>query len=162
GQLGDVMKESARAALTYAKSNAKRFGIEPSTLEDNEIHIHVPSGATPKEGPSAGTALATSLISALTGVPVRKDVAMTGEITLRGRVLPIGGLKEKILGAKRAGIKHIIFPDKNEADMKDIASHLTKSLFLHPVEDLDDVLDITLVGGLAALEAQADEGAGGT
>ena len=152
GQLGEVMKESARAALTYAKSNAERFGISTKDLEEREIHIHVPAGATPKEGPSAGLALATSLISALTGTPVRKDVSMTGEITLRGRVLPIGGLKEKILGAKRAGIKHIVFPLKNEADMKEIAPHLVRSLELHPVEDIDEALDVALVGGLSALE----------
>jgi ATP-dependent Lon protease len=152
GQLGDVMKESARAALTYTKSNATRFGISQPLLDDHEIHIHVPAGATPKEGPSAGTALATSLISALTGIPVRKDVAMTGEVTLRGRVLPIGGLKEKILGAKRAGIRHIIYPAKNGSDMKEIAGHLKKSLTFHAVEDLDQVLDAALVGGIKALE----------
>ena len=157
GQLGDVMKESARAALTYAKSNAERFGISQETLDNHEIHIHVPAGGTPKEGPSAGTALATSLISALTGIPVRKDVAMTGEVTLRGRVLPIGGLKEKILGAKRAGIKHIVFPEKNTADMNDIAVHLRKSLSFHPADDLDKVLDNALVGGMKALEAHARE-----
>ncbi len=161
GQLGDVMKESARAALTYAKSNAERFGIPKGTLDESEIHIHVPAGSTPKEGPSAGVALATSLISALTGTPVRKDVAMTGEITLRGRVLPIGGLKEKILGAKRAGIKHILFPEKNSADMKDIATHLTKSLQLHEVTDLDGVLEVALVGGLKALEQRKASGGGG-
>ena len=155
GQLGEVMKESARAALTYAKRNANRFGIDQELLDNSEIHIHVPAGAVPKEGPSAGTALATSLISALTDIPVRKDVAMTGEVTLRGRVLPIGGLKEKILGAKRAGISHIIFPEKNTPDMKDIANHLTKSLRLHSVDSLDKVLDHALVGGLAALEANA-------
>ena len=160
GQLGDVMKESARAALTYAKSNAERFGIARQTLEESDIHIHVPAGATPKEGPSAGVALATSLISALTGTPVRKDVAMTGEITLRGRVLPIGGLKEKILGAKRAGIKHILFPERNSADMKDIATHLTKSLQLHEVGDLDGVLDLALVGGVESLERRGTGGGG--
>jgi len=153
GQLGDVMKESARAALTYAKGNSGRFGIETAKFEESEIHVHVPSGGTPKEGPSAGVALATSLISALTGVPARRDVAMTGEITLRGRVLPIGGLREKVLGAKRAGIKHIIYPAKNQADMKDVPAHLLKSLHLHPVDDLDSVLDLALVGGIAALEA---------
>jgi ATP-dependent Lon protease len=152
GQLGDVMKESARAALTYTKSNADRFGISTEDLENSEIHIHVPAGGTPKEGPSAGIVLATSLVSALTGVPVRKDVAMTGEVTLRGRVLPIGGLKEKILGAKRAGIQHILFPEKNVADMKEIAPHLKRSLDLHAVSDLDEVLDLALVGGLKALE----------
>ncbi|HKI56225.1 MAG TPA: endopeptidase La [Trueperaceae bacterium] len=161
GQLGDVMKESARAALTYAKSNAQRFGLGEDFIDNHEVHIHVPAGATPKEGPSAGVALATSLISALTGTPVRKDVAMTGEITLRGRVLPIGGLKEKILGAKRAGIKHIIFPDRNNADMKDIATHLTKTLQLHEVGDLDKVLDLALVGGLEALERRGSGGGSG-
>ena len=155
GQLGDVMKESARAALTYAKSNAERFGISQEVLDNYEMHIHFPAGATPKEGPSAGIAIASSLISALTGIPVRKDVAMTGEITLRGRVLPIGGLKEKILGAKRAGIKHIVFPEKNTSDMNDIPSHLKKSLYMHPVADLDAALNQTLVGGLKALEANA-------
>ena len=161
GQLGDVMKESARAALTYAKSNAERFGISTKDLEEREIHIHVPAGATPKEGPSAGLALATSLISALTGIPARKDVSMTGEITLRGRALPIGGLKEKILGAKRAGIKHIVFPQRNEADMKDIAPHLVRSLELHAVEDIDHALDVALVGGLAELEKRGRQAAGG-
>jgi len=159
GQLGDVMKESARAALTYAKRNAARFGIKQEEVDEREIHIHVPAGATPKEGPSAGVALATSLVSALTGLPVRKDVAMTGEITLRGRVLPIGGLKEKILGAKRAGIKHIVYPSKNAADMKDVAGHLTRALHMHEADDLDAVLDVALVGGMEALEARAKGGA---
>lgn len=152
GQLGDVMKESARAALTYTKTHAVRFGIDPATLDEREIHVHVPAGATPKEGPSAGVALATSLVSALTGVPVRKDVAMTGEITLRGRVLPIGGLKEKILGAKRAGIRHVLYPDKNAPDVADIGAHLTRGLHLHAVSTLDDVLDLALVGGIRDLE----------
>ena len=154
GQLGDVMKESARAALTYAKNNAERFGIPQDVLDNHELHIHVPAGATPKEGPSAGVAIATSLISALTGVPVRKDVASTGEITLRGRVLPIGGLKEKILGAKRAGIKHIVFPEKNLSDLNDIPSHLRRSLEFHEVDDLDKALEVFMVGGLEALESR--------
>ena len=161
GQLGDVMKESARAALTYTKSNADRFGISRDKLDNSDIHIHVPAGATPKEGPSAGGALATSLISALTGIPVRKDVAMTGEVTLRGRYLPIGGLKEKILGARRAGIKHVVFPEANMADLKEIAPHLRKSIEAHPVSDLDGVLDVALVGGLAALEKASGSGSGG-
>jgi ATP-dependent Lon protease len=161
GQLGDVMKESARAALTYAKSNAKRFGISQDMLDNYEIHIHVPAGATPKEGPSAGTAISTSLISALTGVPVRKDVAMTGEVTLRGRVLPIGGLKEKILGAKRAGIKHIIYPSKNQSDLNDVPSHLRRSLSFHPCDNLDQVLEQALVGGIKALESRSS-GSGGS
>lgn len=155
GQLGEVMRESARAALTYAKSNAERFGIPSNLLEDHEIHIHIPAGATPKEGPSAGITLATSLISALTGIAVRKDVAMTGELTLRGRVLPIGGLKEKVLGAKRAGIKHIVHPEKNASDLNDIPVHLRRSLSFHSVSDLDAVLDVALVGGLKALESHA-------
>ncbi len=161
GQLGDVMKESARAALTYAKANADRFGIPRAQLEETEIHVHIPAGATPKEGPSAGVALATALISALTGVPVRKDVAMTGELTLRGRVLAIGGLREKILGAKRAGITHIVYPGKNAADMKDIAAHLKRSLHMHEADDLDQVLDVALVGGLAALEQKGHPDTGG-
>ena len=155
GQLGEVMKESARAALTYAKMNAERFGIAKELLEESEIHIHVPAGATPKEGPSAGVALATSLISALTHLPVRKDVAMTGEITLRGRVLPIGGLREKALGAKRAGIKHVIYPVKNTPDLSDIPVHLRRTLAFHPVDSLDQVLEQALVGGLSALETNA-------
>ena len=161
GQLGDVMKESARAALTYAKANADRFGIPRAQLEETEIHVHIPAGATPKEGPSAGVALATALISALTGVPVRKDVAMTGELTLRGRVLAIGGLREKILGAKRAGITHIVYPGKNAADMKDIAAHLKRTLHMHEADDLDQVLDVALVGGLAALEQKGHPDTGG-
>jgi ATP-dependent Lon protease len=162
GQLGEVMKESARAALTYAKTNAERFGIPQELLDNNEIHIHVPAGAVPKEGPSAGVGMATALISALTGVPVRKDVASTGEITLRGRVLPIGGLKEKVLGARRAGIKHILMPQKNNPDLSDIPNHLRRSLSYHPVDFLDAALDIALVGGLKALEIQAEIRAKGT
>ncbi|MDQ3398791.1 MAG: endopeptidase La, partial [Deinococcota bacterium] len=154
GQLGDVMKESARAALTYVRSNAERFGISQEVLDSFEMHIHVPAGATPKEGPSAGVAIATSLISALTGVAVRKDVAATGEITLRGRVLPIGGLKEKVLGAKRAGIKHIVFPQKNLPDLSDVPTHLRRSLEFHGVDNLDQALEVFMVGGLAALEAK--------
>ncbi len=151
GQLGEVMKESARAALTYAKTHALDFGIPVDFIDKHEIHIHIPAGGIPKEGPSAGIALATALISALTGIAVRKDVAMTGEITLRGRVLPIGGLKEKVLGARRAGIKHIIFPDKNQGDMKEIPLHLRKGMQFHAVRDLEDVLDLALVGGNKAL-----------
>ncbi len=156
GQLGDVMKESARAALTYAKSNAERFHIDKSRLDDSEIHVHVPAGAIPKEGPSAGGAMATSLISALSGIPARHDVAMTGEMTLTGRYLPIGGLKEKVLGARRAGIKHIILPKANEPDIADIPLHLRASMRFHPCETVDQVLDVALVGGLKALETPRD------
>lgn len=156
GQLGDVMKESARAALTYAKSNAERFHIDRDRIENSEIHIHVPAGAIPKEGPSAGGAMATSLISALTGIPARHDVAMTGEMTLTGRYLPIGGLKEKVLGARRAGIKHIVLPKANERDIEDIPLHLRSSMRFHPCETVDEVLDVALVGGLKALETPRD------
>jgi ATP-dependent Lon protease len=152
GHLGDVMKESARAALTYAKSNSSRFGISQELLDNSEIHIHVPAGAVPKEGPSAGVAMAVALVSALTGVPVRKDVTGTGEITLRGRVLPIGGLKEKVLGARRAGIKHVVMPLKNNPDLTDIPAHLRRTLTFHPVDNLDEALEVFLVGGLKALE----------
>ncbi|ACO45405.1 endopeptidase La [Deinococcus deserti] len=156
GQLGDVMKESARAALSYAKSNAERFHIDKDRLDNSEIHVHVPAGAIPKEGPSAGGAMATSLISALTGIPARHDVAMTGEMTLTGRYLPIGGLKEKVLGARRAGIKHVIMPKANEPDLRDIPLHLRSSMRFHPCETVDQVLDVALVGGLKALETPRD------
>ncbi len=155
GQLGDVMKESARAALTYAKKNAERFGIPLEKFEKSDIHIHVPAGAIPKEGPSAGVAITSALVSALTEVPVRHDIAMTGEITLTGRVLPIGGVREKVLGARRAGIREVILPKQNEPDLKDIPRHLQKDMTFHFVENLDEVLDLAIVGGLEALEARA-------
>lgn len=144
GQLGDVMKESARAAFTYATNNAARLGIPRDRLGAIEAHIHVPAGAIPKDGPSAGIAIATALVSEMSDRPVRRDVAMTGEITLRGRVLPIGGLKEKVLGAHRAGIKDIIMPKGNEADIEDIPEDVRKQLRFHPVETLSDVLAIAL------------------
>ncbi|THF85085.1 endopeptidase La [Deinococcus sp. KSM4-11] len=156
GQLGDVMKESARAALTYIKANAERFHIDKARVDDSEIHVHVPAGAIPKEGPSAGGAMVTSLISALSGIPARHDVAMTGEMTLTGRYLPIGGLKEKVLGARRAGIKHIILPKANEGDIRDIPAHLRASMTFHPCETVDEVLNVALVGGLKALETPRD------
>jgi len=152
GQLGDVMKESARAALTYAKKNAERFGIPLEKFEKSDIHIHVPAGAIPKEGPSAGVAITSALVSALTEIPVRHDIAMTGEITLTGRVLPIGGVREKVLGARRAGIREVILPKQNEPDLKDIPRHLQKDMTFHFVENLDQVLDLAIVGGLKALE----------
>ncbi len=151
GQLGDVMKESARAALTYAKKNADRFGIPLERFEKSDIHIHVPAGAIPKEGPSAGVAITSALVSALTDTPVRHDIAMTGEITLTGRVLPIGGVREKVLGAKRAGIAEVILPKNNASDLDDIPRHLKKNMTFHFVETLDEVLELSLVGGLQAL-----------
>ena len=147
GQLGDVMKESARAAFTYATNNAAKLGIPKDRLGAIEAHIHVPAGAIPKDGPSAGLAIATALVSEMSDRAVRRDVAMTGEITLRGRALPIGGLKEKVLGAHRAGIKHIILPKANEADIEDVPEEVRNVMTFHPVETLSEVLDIALVKG---------------
>jgi ATP-dependent Lon protease len=144
GQLGDVMKESAQAALSYARSRARQLGIDPARFEKTDIHIHVPAGATPKDGPSAGVTLATALVSALTGRPVRRDVAMTGEITLRGKVLPIGGLKEKVLAAHRAGISTFILPRKNEKDLDEIPQKVRRGLEMVPVDELDSVLRLAL------------------
>jgi ATP-dependent Lon protease len=158
GQLGDVMKESARAALTFATNNAVRLGIASERLEGAmEAHIHVPAGAIPKDGPSAGIAIATSLVSEMSGRPVRRDVAMTGEITLRGRVLPIGGLKEKVLGAHRAGIRHIIIPKANEGDLEDVPEEVRKQLTFHPVETLSDVLKTALVAEPGAMPIPEEE-----
>jgi len=146
GQLGDVMKESARAALTYAKSHADQLGIPEEVLAATDVHIHVPAGAIPKDGPSAGVTMATALVSALSRRPARHDVAMTGEITLRGRVLPIGGVKEKVLGAVRAGIRTIVLPKENAADLEDLPEEVGKSLEVHLVEDLGEVLSLALRG----------------
>ncbi|HET8770855.1 MAG TPA: endopeptidase La [Gemmatimonadaceae bacterium] len=145
GQLGDVMKESARAAFTYVTKNAERLGIPGSRLGSVETHIHVPAGAIPKDGPSAGVAISTALASEMSGRPVRKDIAMTGEITLRGRVLPIGGVKEKVLGALRAGITDIVLPKDNEADVEDVPEEARKQLRFHFVESLDEVLKLALL-----------------
>ncbi|HEY9227606.1 MAG TPA: S16 family serine protease, partial [Gemmatimonadaceae bacterium] len=145
GQLGDVMKESARAAMTYATTHASKLQIPEDRLGSIEVHVHVPQGAIPKDGPSAGTTMATALVSAMSGRPVRKDVAMTGEITLRGRVLPIGGVKEKVLGAHRAGISTIILPKDNEADLEDIPEDVRHQLTFHCVGTLDEVFAIALV-----------------
>jgi len=146
GQLGDVMKESARAALTYAKSHAGLLGIPEEAFNGTDIHIHVPAGAIPKDGPSAGVTMATALVSALSKRAARHDIAMTGEVTLRGRVLPIGGVKEKVLGAVRAGIKTIILPKENEADLQDLPEDVRKSLDVHAVEELGEVLSLALRG----------------
>ncbi|MBR1989668.1 MAG: endopeptidase La, partial [Firmicutes bacterium] len=128
GQLGDVMQESAQAAITYIRSIAEEFDIEKEFYKNYDLHVHVPEGAVPKDGPSAGVTMFTSVMSALTGVPVRKDVAMTGEITLRGKVLPVGGIKEKVLAAHRAGIRTILLPAENEADIDDIPQAVRKQL----------------------------------
>jgi ATP-dependent Lon protease len=145
GQLGDVMKESARAALTYAATHAPALGIPEDRLGSIEVHVHVPAGAIPKDGPSAGTAMATAIVSAMSGRPVRQDLAMTGEITLRGRVLPIGGVKEKVLGAHRAGITHVILPRDNEADIEDVPEEVRQRLTFHLVSDLDEVFNLALL-----------------
>ncbi len=146
GQLGDVMKESARAALTYAKSHAEQLGISQDALNGTDVHIHVPAGAIPKDGPSAGVTMATALVSALSRRSARHDVAMTGEVTLRGRVLPIGGVKEKVLGAVRAGIREIILPKDNEADLVDLPEDVRRTLTVHLVEELGDLLSLALRG----------------
>jgi ATP-dependent Lon protease len=144
GQLGDVMQESIQAALSVVRARAERFGIEADFHQKFDIHVHVPEGATPKDGPSAGIAMCTALVSALTKVPVRSEVAMTGEITLRGRVLPIGGLKEKLLAAHRGGITTVIIPEENQKDLADIPKNVTQSLQIHAVRWIDEVLDIAL------------------
>ncbi len=146
GQLGDVMKESAQAAIGYIRSQSMELGIEDDIFEKNELHIHLPAGATPKDGPSAGITLATAIVSLLTGTPVSKDVAMTGEITLTGKVLPIGGLKEKALAAMRMNVKTIIIPWKNKKDLEDIPAEYREKLNFVPVKSFDEVLDVALVG----------------
>jgi ATP-dependent Lon protease len=145
GKLGDVMQESVSAAMSYVRSRAIRFGIKPTLFDRRDIHVHVPEGATPKDGPSAGIAMATSIVSVLTGIPVRRDIAMTGEITLRGRVLPIGGLKEKLLAALRAGITTVFIPKENEKDLAEIPDNVKKGLKLIPVADVDEVIAQALV-----------------
>jgi ATP-dependent Lon protease len=145
GQLGEVMKESAAAALSYLKSRAADIGIDQSLFDKNDIHVHVPAGAQPKEGPSAGVTVLTAMASILTGRPVRDDVAMTGEITLRGRVLPIGGVKEKVLGAHRAGLRRVLLPSHNEADLDDIPADLRKQMQFVMLESIDQVLREALV-----------------
>ena len=163
GKLGDVMKESMRAAKSFVRSKCLDFGIIPPTFDKKDIHIHVPEGATPKDGPSAGIGMVTSIVSALTGIPIRKDVAMTGEVTLRGRVLPIGGLKEKLLAALRGGIKTAIIPDENEKDLKEIPQNVKDGLKIIPVRNVEEVLKIALVKELKPIEwAELDSSLPGT
>ena len=157
GKLGDVMQESVQAAASYVRSRSIDFGIKPTLFEKRDIHVHVPEGATPKDGPSAGIAMATSIISVLTGVAVRKDVAMTGEISLRGRALPIGGLKEKMLAALRGGIKTVLIPRDNEKDLADIPDNVKKGLKIIPVTTIDDALKEALVVALVPIEWSDDE-----
>ncbi len=152
GKLGDVMKESVQAAEMYVKSRAPIFGIKPTIFQAKDVHVHVPEGATPKDGPSAGVAMVTSIVSVLTGVAVRKDVAMTGEITLRGRVLPIGGLKEKLLAALRGGITTVLIPKENEKDLAEIPDNVKTGLTIIPVSTIDELLSHALIGPLSPIE----------
>ena len=141
GKLGDVMKESAQTGISYIRSISEDYHIDPEFFQKHDIHIHVPEGAVPKDGPSAGITMATAMLSAATGKKVRADIAMTGEITLRGRVLPIGGLKEKLLAAKNAGIKTVCVPKKNEKDVEEVSAEITKGLEIVYVESMDEVLE---------------------
>ncbi|MCK5011649.1 MAG: endopeptidase La, partial [Deltaproteobacteria bacterium] len=145
GKLGDVMQESAQAALSYVRSRAEKLGLEKDFYQEIDLHIHVPEGAVPKDGPSAGIAITTSIVSALTGKPIRRDIAMTGEITLRGRVLPIGGLKEKILAAHRGNIAHVLVPQENEKDLKEIPRKILSALKITLVDHMDEVLKSSLI-----------------
>jgi ATP-dependent Lon protease len=148
GNLRDVMKESISAAASYVRSRAVAFGIEPPLFDKRDIHVHVPEGATPKDGPSAGVAMVAAIVSVMTGIPVRRDVAMTGEITLRGRILPIGGLKEKLLAAGRGGMKTVLIPEENAKDLVEISDSIKKDLDIVPVSRMDEVLTRSLVAPL--------------
>jgi len=158
GQLGDVMQESAKAAMSCVRSRAKELGLEENFYRKLDVHIHVPEGAVPKDGPSAGVTIATALTSALTKAPVRRDVAMTGEITLRGRVLPIGGLKEKLLAARRAGIKNVIIPRENKKDLEEIKKEIPEDLDIHFVKEIDEVLRLALARGVRGKEEEKEKG----
>src|SRR5262249_46813458 len=146
GHLGDVMQESARAAITYTRSRAEQLGLEPDFFARHDIHIHVPAGAVPKDGPSAGVTLGTALVSAATGRPVARRSAMTGEITLRGLVLPVGGIKEKVLAAHRAGLSGVILPDRNRRDCREVPEEARNALRWRFVDHMDQVLETALVG----------------
>jgi ATP-dependent Lon protease len=156
GNLKEVMKESVSAAASYVRSRATRFGVKPTAFEATDVHLHVPEGATPKDGPSAGVAMAVAIVSVLTGIPVRKDLAMTGEITLRGRVLPIGGLKEKLLAALRSGIKTVLIPAENAKDLADVPENVKSGLEIVPVATVDEVLLRALTGPLTPIEWHED------
>ena len=152
GKLGDVMQESVKAAKSYIRSKSLEFGIIPPIFEKKDFHIHVPEGATPKDGPSAGIAMVTSIVSSITGIPVNKNIAMTGEVTLRGYVLPIGGLKEKLLAAHRAGIPVVIIPEDNKKDLVEIPKNILKDIEVKTVKNVDEVLKIALTKELKPVE----------
>ncbi|MGA9425844.1 MAG: S16 family serine protease, partial [Terracidiphilus sp.] len=156
-QLGDVMQESAQAALAYIRSKAQMLGLSREFYRNVDLHLHVPEGAIPKDGPSAGITMATALASALARIPVRRDIAMTGEITLRGKVLPIGGLKEKLLAALRAGIFEAILPRGNEKDLQELPNNIRNAMKLHFVDSMDEVLALALEGPLPKPKEEVDE-----
>jgi len=153
GQLGDVMKESARIALSYVRSHAASLGIDERGFKDRDFHIHVPAGATPKDGPSAGITMVTAFASLLSGRPVKKDVGMTGEVTLRGRVLPIGGLKQKVLAAQAAGLTDVVIPQANVGDLDELPKETRDQLRFHPVTSIDQVLEVALEPSKVAIAA---------
>jgi ATP-dependent Lon protease len=157
GKLGDVMKESAQAAVSYVRSKAGELGVDENIFGRSDLHIHVPAGAVPKDGPSAGVTMATAIVSLLTNQPVKSDVAMTGEITLRGQVLPVGGIKQKVLAAARVGLNTVILPQRNEADLDDIPEEIRESMTFIFAERVDDVLEHALRNGLVPLQAEAPD-----
>jgi ATP-dependent Lon protease len=161
GQMGDVMKESATTAMSYIRGNAEHYGIDEKVPGEADIHVHIPAGAIPKDGPSAGLAMATAMISRLTGIPVRKDVAMTGEMTLTGKALPIGGLKEKALAAMRHGITKIIIPYKNLKDVDDIAEEYREKLEFLPVKHIDEALQFALAKSPTSTKKEKKSSSGG-
>ena len=152
GKLGDVMQESVKAAKSFVRSKCLEYGIIPPLFEKKDFHIHVPEGATPKDGPSAGIGMVTSIVSSITNIPARKDIAMTGEVTITGQVLPIGGLKEKLLAAHRAGIKEVLIPKENEKDLVDMPKKIIDEIKITPVENADEVLKIALTKELKKIE----------
>ncbi|MEM6732951.1 MAG: endopeptidase La, partial [Myxococcota bacterium] len=162
GQLGDVMKESGQAAMSYVRSQAARLGIDDSVFKEFDLHVHVPAGAIPKDGPSAGVTMLTALVSLLTGIKVRSDVAMTGELTLRGKVLPVGGIKEKVLAAKRAGVTKLILPHRNEKDLSEIPEHNLEGIEFTFAQEMDDVLSAALTETIRPIQAPASGTSGGS
>jgi ATP-dependent Lon protease len=150
GQLGDVMKESARIALSYVRGHSDKLGIDEHAFDEGEFHVHVPAGAIPKDGPSAGVTMVTALASLLSGRPVKHTVGMTGEVTLQGRVLPIGGLKQKVLAAHAAGLTDVVLPERNRGDLDDIPAEVREQMNFHPVMTVDEVLDLALEPALNA------------